>query len=357
MTHALLALALVLAANPPKASRPVTQPPRTYQAGSQTPAPPPGVSTVPQEGRTVVNRVAALLNGEVVTLRDLQDRAGEDLRRASAAPAGAERDQATRRALRRAWEALLAEKLFRAQAVALQLEVSDAQVDSAVDDIKTRNRFDDTQLDLALAGQGLDRAAFKAQIRRELETMQVLNYKVRSRVKVTEEDLRNYYQTHPAAFGGEEELHVRHLLLALAADAPAAAVQAAQAQGARLQQRLQAGEDFAALVREVSKGAGAEVDGDLGWLKRGQIQKQLEDAFVGLADGQVSKLVRSGPGLHLFKLEERRRAGGKTFDQAKEEIRDALVQEQTGSYRDQYLAELKRDAVIELRMAELKDGP
>lgn len=345
MTLAHLALLLALAA-PAKPPRPPTPAP----AGAVAPAPPPGTSSVPKEGRTVLNRVAAVVNGEVITLRDLQERAGEELRRAAAGPA-AEREQATRRALRRAWDALLADRLFRAQAVSLQLEVSDGQVDAAVEDIKTRNHFTDTQLDLALAAQGLDRGTFKAQIRRELESMQVLSYRVRSRIKVTDEDLQNYYQTHPGAFGGEEELHVRHLLLPLAADAAPAAVQAAQGQGERLQKRAQAGEDFTALVREISKGS----DGDLGWLRRGQIQKQLEEAFVGLADGQVSALVRSGPGLHLFKVEGRRRAGGKTFEQAKEEIRETLTQEQSASYREQYLAELKKDAVIELKLPELKD--
>jgi len=351
VTYALLALALAAApAAPPSSAKPAAPAPRTYPGAVNTPAPPPGTSSVPKEGRTVLNRVAAVLNGEVVTLRDLQERAGEESRRAAAAPA-AERDQATRRALRRAWDNLMAERLFRAQAVTLQLEVNDGQVEGAIEDIKTRNRFDDTQLDLALAAQGLDRAGFRAQIRRELESMQVLNYQVRSKVKVSEEDLKNYYQTHPGAFGGEEELHVRHLFLPLAADAAPAAVAAAQGQGERLLKRALAGEDFTALVREVAKGN----DGDLGWLKRGQIQKQLEEAYLGLADGQVSKLVRAGPGLHLFKVEGRRRAGGKTFEQARDEIRETLTQEQTASYRDQYLAELKKDAVIELRAPELQD--
>ena len=75
-----------------------------------------------------------------------------------------------------------------------------------------------------------------------------------------------------------------------------------------------------ALVREVSKGG----DGDLGWLRRGQVQKQLEDAFVGLKDGEVSPLVRAGPALHLFKVEERRAAGGRGFEEAKDEIREIL---------------------------------
>jgi peptidyl-prolyl cis-trans isomerase SurA len=335
-------LAFVLAAVP--AVKPAAAPVAPVTAPAVTPAGPPAA-------RTVIDRVAAVLNGEVVTLRDLQERAGDEWTRAAAMPAGPARDEATRRVLRRAWEAVQAERLFRAQATTLGLEVSDTQVDGAIEDIKTRNQFSDQQLDQALLGQGLDRAAFKAQIRRELESMQVLNYKVRSRVKVTEEDLQNYYKTHPSAFGGQEELHVRLLFLPLAADADAATVRAAEARADRLVQRLTAGEDFTALVKEVSGGQ----DGDLGWLSRGHIQQQLEAAFVGLADGQVSKVVRASSGLHLFKVEGRRATGGKAFEAAKDEIRDTLVQEQTASYREQFLAELKKDAVIELRLAELKD--
>ena len=307
----------------------------------------------PAPPRRVLERVAATVNGELVTLRELQERAGEEWRRADAMPPGPGRDQAVKQVLRRTWEVVVAERLFHAQAAALQMETSDSQVDAAIEDIKRRNRFSDAQLDLALAGQGLDRAAFKVQIRRELESMQVLNYKVRSRVKVSDEDLQHYYKIHPGAFGGDEELHVAHIFLPLAESAPAAAVQAAEAQAARIPQRLAAGEDFAALAREGTKGG--DHGGDLGWLRRGSIQKVLEDAFVNLADGQVSKPVRAGPGLHVFKVLERRRAGGRTFEQAKDEIRELLFQEQSSSYRDQYVAELKRDAVIDVRLPELKD--
>jgi len=295
--------------------------------------------------------VAAVLNGEVVTLRDLEERAGAEWGRVSGLPSGTERAEQTRQVLRRAWDSLLADRLFRAQATTLGLEVNDGQVEGAIEDIKTRNHFSDAQLDQALGAQGLDRAGFRLQIRRELESMQVLNYKVRSRVKVTDEDLQNYYKTHPSAFGGEEELHVRMLFVPLAESAPPAAVQAAQGRVERLQQRLAAGEGFAALVKEVSGGQ----DGDLGWLGRGHSQPQLEAAFAGLADGQVSKPVRAAAGIHLFKVEGRRAAGGKSFEEAREEIRDTLVQEQTASYRDQFIAELKKDAVIELRLADLKN--
>ncbi len=318
------------------------------------PADAPAAAPAPAAPRVLLDRVAATVNGEVITLGELRERAGEEYRRAAAAPEG-ERDRTLKKVLRAAFDVVVAEKLFHAQATELQVEVTDAQVDQAIEAKKTELRLDDRQLDEALAGAGLTRAQYREQIRRDFEIYRILDYKVRGKVKLTDEDLKNWYQTHPAAFGGEEEVRVRHIFLPLAEDASAAEVQRAQAAAERVVQRLAAGEDFAKVAREVSRGPGAEEGGDLGWMRRGTIQKQLEDVALGLADGQVSKVVRAGPGLHLFKAEARRRGGAKSFEEAKEDIRNMLAQEQSASYRDQYVAELKRDAVIQVNMPELKD--
>ncbi|HEY6002666.1 MAG TPA: peptidylprolyl isomerase [Anaeromyxobacter sp.] len=304
--------------------------------------------------REVVDRVAATVNGDVVTLSDLEERAGAEWARVERMDPGPARDEARRAALRRAFDTVVAEKLLSKQAEVLQLEVTDAQIDAAIADIKNRNRFDDAQLDRALADQGLDRATFRQQVRRELETYQVLNYKVRGRVKLSDADVLNYYQTHTQEFGGELELKVRHIFLPLAEGASKAEEEKARALGERVVQRLRTGEDFAKVAREVSKGPSAEEGGDIGWLRRGTVQKQLEDAAFALKDGQVSPLVRAGPGLHILKVEARRTGGGKTFEEAKEEIRTRLYEEQVGSYRQAYIEELKKSALIEVKMPELK---
>lgn len=302
----------------------------------------------------VVDRVAATVDGEVVTLSELQERAGAEWERVEGMETGAARERARQEALRRAFESVLAEKLLARQAAALQLEVTDAQVDAAVQDIKTRNRFDDAQLDQALASQGLDRATFRQQVRRELETYQVLQFKVRGRVKLSEADVRNYYQTHPQEFGGEQEVKVRHLFLPLPEGASKAEEDKARAQAERVLQRLRTGEDFAKVSREVSKGPSAADGGDIGWLRRGTIQKQLEDAAFALKDGQISPIVRAGPGLHILKVEGHRTGGGRSFEEAQEEIRARLYEEQVGTYRQQFIDELKKDALIEVKIPELK---
>jgi len=301
----------------------------------------------------IVDRVAATVEGEVVTLSELAERSGLEWERAERLPEGADRDRARAEALRRAFDLLVAEKLLAKQAKTLQLEVPEAQVDAAVADIKARNHFDDAQLDDALASQGLDRASFREQVRRELETFQVLNQKVRGRVKVSDADVRNYYQTHPQEFEGEEEVRVRHIFLPLGEDASRAEEEKARALGQRVLKRIAGGEEFAKVARETSKGPSAADGGELGWLRRGTIQKALEDAAFALEPGQVSPLVRAGPGLHLLKLEERRRGGGRSLEDASEEIRLRLYEEQVGTYRQQYIEELKRTALIVVKIPEL----
>jgi peptidyl-prolyl cis-trans isomerase SurA len=300
-----------------------------------------------------IDRVAALVDGDVITLSEINERAAGDLRRAELL-SGTERNEARGKALHRALEAVISDRLLQKQAKALGLEVSEGQVDAAIADIKTRNHFDDEGLERALAEQGLDRATFRGQIKRELETYSVMQAKARGRAKITDDDLKNYYQSHPQEFEGETELHVRHIFLPLPESAPPPEVAKAREGGERVLQRLRTGEDFAAVARGVSKGPSASDGGDIGWLRRGTVQRELEDAAFALKDGQFSGLVRAGAGIHILKVEARRVGGAKTFEQAKEEIRNHLLEEQVGQTRQEVLDELRKSAVVEIKDPELR---
>jgi peptidyl-prolyl cis-trans isomerase SurA len=316
--------------------------------GAAAPAPAPSVL------RSTVDRVAATVNGDVITLRELERAAASALAGADQLAPGPERDKARADALRAAFDLLVADRLFKQQVKKLDLEVSEAQVDAQVEAIKEQNHFDDAQLEQALMSQGVTRAAFRERVRGQLQDFAVLQYKVGGRVKVSDQELESYYRSHPQEFGGEDEIHVRHIFLPLAENAPPADVRSVQEEGERVLQRLRSGEDFSKVAREVSRGPSADSGGDLGWLRRGTIQKALEDAIFSLKDGQFSGLVRAGAGVHILEAEAHRKGGGKTFAEAKDQIRDRLVNEQAEGYRAQYVAELRREALIETRLPELK---
>lgn len=302
----------------------------------------------------VLDRVAAVVNGDPVTLSELQERTGAEWRRVQSMKPGEARDQARARILQAALDQMVAERLLEAEAKELGVEAADAQVDAAIEDIKRKNRLDDEQLDRALAEQGLDRPTFRRQLRRDIEAFRILEMKVKTRIKVTDEDVRSWYQAHPKEFAGDEQVRVRHIFVPVPAGASAAEEAGVRAQGELILERLRGGEDFAAVARQASKGPSAAEGGELGFVKRGTIQPELEKAAFALEVGQVSALVRTKSGYHLLKVEERKAGGPRPLDEVKDAIRDRLSSERVETYRAQYLAELRKEAVVEVRLPELK---
>jgi peptidyl-prolyl cis-trans isomerase SurA len=305
------------------------------------------------DDRRPLDRVAATVNGEVVTLSEIQERSGPEYRRAAEMPPGPARDRAVSRALQAAFDTLVAERLLEAEVKAQQLDISDAQVDAAIEDIKQRNKFDDAMFRMALAEQGMDLAAFRVRLRKDLETFQVLNYKVRSRVKVSDEDVRNYYQTHQRELGGEEQVKVRHIFFAVPAGATPQQEARARSEGEQALARLGVGEDFSEVAKRMSQGPSAAEGGDLGWVRKGSIQADLERVAFSLEKGKHSGLLRTKSGFHVLLAEDRKAGSAPPLDEVKDRIREKLTAEQVETYRKQYLDELRREAAIEIRIPEL----
>jgi peptidyl-prolyl cis-trans isomerase SurA len=312
----------------------------------------PAAGAEPQQAPRILNRVAASVNGDVITLRELEARTGSDYEAARQLPAGPERDKAIAKALQLALDQVIAERLFAAQTAALGVETSEQEVDAAIEDIKKRNNFDDETLRQALRGQGLDFATFRQTVKRDIEAMRVLQVKVRSRVKVSDEDVKNYWQTHPQEFEAEPEVHVRHIFVAFTPGSESDEARARRrAEG--LLERVRKGEDFAAVARAESEGPSAADGGDLGWLRRGTIQPELERVAFALPTGGVSDVVRTRAGFQIMKVDDRRGGDPLAFEAVKEEIRNKLVNDQAESYRAQFIEELRRDALIDVKLPEL----
>jgi peptidyl-prolyl cis-trans isomerase SurA len=312
-------------------------------------------STAPD--RRQIDRVAAVVNGEVVTFSELVARSGTEYRRADAMPPGASRDRARAKALQSAFDQVVAERLVEGEAKTLGIEVTEAQIDAAVDDVKKRNNLSDEMLKQALASEGLDLKAYRERLRKDFENHLLIMAKVQNRVKVSDDDIRGYYQSHLSEFAGEEQVKLRLILLSVPAGAPAAEDARVKASGEVLLTRLAAGEDFADLARQVSQGPGASSGGDLGWVKKGTMPIDLERVAFVLAPGQNSGLVRAKTGWIILKAEDKRASKAPPLDEVKDRIREKIGNQQAEIYRKQYIDELKREAVIETKIPELEVSP
>jgi peptidyl-prolyl cis-trans isomerase D len=148
-------------------------------------------------------------------------------------------------------------------------------------------------------------------------------------MEVTEEKLREYYRQHQDEFQAPEERKLRHILIQLAENADQAAVDAARAKAADLEERLAKGEKFEDLAREFSDDPGSkEQGGDLGWISPGLMAKAFEEEAYRLEKGQVSQPVRTPFGFHIIQVVDIRNPDQGSFEILRDEIETAWRRKQ-----------------------------
>jgi len=158
-------------------------------------------------------------------------------------------------------------------------------------------------------------------------------------VEAAEKQARTIYLAHPERFKVGEEVRASHILVA-GKDADA------KAQAERLLSDLKNGADFAALAQERSadKGSGAR-GGDLGFFGKDRMAPEFEAAAFALQKpGELSGVVQTQFGYHIIRLEERKPARTKTFDEARDELVQGIRASAAQDVRAQVAEQIRKDA-------------
>ena len=158
----------------------------------------------------------------------------------------------------------------------------------------------------------------------DIEYIRIDAGEIASGMDVNDADLRAYYDQEIAGgrFVAPPERRARHILIAVEDDGDDSA---ARTQAEQLVERLQAGEDFAALAAEVSDDPGSAPEGgDLGWAQSDAYVGPFADALFSMAEGDLSDPVRTDFGYHVIRLEGIRGGEAKPFDELYDELREEL---------------------------------
>lgn len=155
----------------------------------------------------------------------------------------------------------------------------------------------------------------------DLEYIELAASDLETDVEVTDEALREYYEQEQARFTTEEQRRARHILFT---------GDDAEQRAERALERLNAGEDFAALATELSDDPGTQSQGgDLGWVGRGLLVGPFEDALYEMEVGAVAGPVETSFGYHLIKLEELRAGEVQPFEQVRDELAEEYRQNES----------------------------
>ncbi|MCU0304914.1 MAG: peptidylprolyl isomerase [Thermoanaerobaculales bacterium] len=164
---------------------------------------------------------------------------------------------------------------------------------------------------------------------REIEIMKAfIGGQIAGNVVVTEQEIAEYYAANPTLFDADERVHAYHMIFIVGEDADPAVLQAKRTRAEAARQRaLTSGEDFTTVARELSEGPSAPTGGDLGWVTRDKLVKQLADAVFGLEPGAISEVVQSRFGFHVATISDKRPAERISLEAATPQIEDFLRQQ------------------------------
>ncbi len=154
----------------------------------------------------VVDRIVATIDGEPITLFELQAFSQEMHKRGGADVPASDRAML---------DELVLEKILHKQIEAQGVAASDQQVDAYIASIKERNKLDDAQLKQALAAQGLTWEAYRAQVKTDIERAALINKEIRNKVNVPPEEVERYYKEHIADYGAPGKVQVRLISILL----------------------------------------------------------------------------------------------------------------------------------------------
>lgn len=297
----------------------------------------------------VIDGVAAIVNGEVITLLELE-KAGrlaleEQLRTAPAA----EQERLRREVLTAVLNQLVLARIQTQRARLAGIEVTPAEIDAAIVNIREDNRMSEELLARLLLERGLTREEYRREIGDQIRLSKLVQREIRAKVTATDEEIGAWFNEHRQDWSRPEKIRIRHLLIALPPGASADEVEAARARANALLDRVKSGTDFSALVRAETPGAAAGDDLVSGELSRGELFPALEAAAFPLPIGGVSEPVQSPAGFHLVQVTEKTAAYEPMLEEIRASIEQKIAEHKTRERYDAWLKKLQSEAIVEIR--------
>jgi peptidyl-prolyl cis-trans isomerase SurA len=200
---------------------------------------------------------------------------------------------------------LIVQEIQTQHAKRVGLTVSDEQLNSALQEIASRNKIPFDQLPTALAAQGVDYKQYREGMRKELTLNTLRQRDVIAHINVSPRELEQFLARQQSS-ASNDEFNVSHILLSLPEAATPQQLEEITHKAQDLAARASKGEDFGQLAIANSNSQTALDGGQLGWRKGTQLPQFILDLVAPMKPGQVSAPVRTPSGFHIVKLNERR---------------------------------------------------
>ena len=260
----------------------------------------------PAEAQQGLQRIAAVVNDQVVSMFDLAGRI-----RLTIVSSGLEDTPEIRARLApQILRTLIDEALEVQEAKRLNITVNSSEIDNAMGRIAKQNDMTETQFSNFLKQSGIPLSTLVAQIRAGLSWSKIVAEKIRPSIEIGDDQVQEYLDRLKAS-KDKPEYRLQEIFLAV--DTPQQEEDVRRT-AERLSEQIKRGANFTAVARQFSQSATAAVGGDLGWVEEGALEPEIQRAVDQLKVGEISAPIRTVSGFHLILLREKRQSGAAAAD-------------------------------------------
>jgi peptidyl-prolyl cis-trans isomerase SurA len=298
----------------------------------------------------VADRIVAVVNDEVITLSELNGAFEPYQAKLEASYAGAGRDKALTEARMTLLNRMIDNLLMEQQARKAGIVIRDEEVTGTIGDLLERRKISQDDLRKGLENEGTTLEAYKKGVLDQLMRIKLVQREIKSKVAVSDEEIGEYYRRHREDYEGKDTVRIKQILLSLPKGGGPAVKERLRAEAGAIHKRLLAGEPFELLSAKYSQGPAAAAGGDIGYIEKGVILHEVEEAAFSLPLNQISEVIESPIGFHVIQVIDRRGGGIKAIESVREEIREKIDQEKMEKKFGEWLEDLRSKSHIEMKL-------
>ncbi|PTN12547.1 peptidylprolyl isomerase [Nitrosomonas aestuarii] len=274
------------------------------------------------QDKIVLDRIAAIVNEEVITQKELDNAvttATRNLMQQGIEPP--EPDSMQTQVL----ETLVIKSIQLQHAKEIGMSVSDSELDETIQRIADENKLSIQEFYSVLEQDGISFNKFRHEIRDEIIMARLKERQITSQVNVTEGEIDNFLRTQETSAVGNDEYLLAHILISVTEHMDNTQIHEKSQRAELALEKLQEGADFAHVAAEFSDAPDAMNGGVLDWRPITQMGPTFAQLLSPLEIGEITPVVQSPNGFHIFKLLDRREQENKNVVIDQTQVRHILI--------------------------------
>lgn len=287
----------------------------------------------------VVDRIVAVVNGELITLFELNQRVKPYLERFRGKELGQKEKETILKMKKDVLNKMIEDILIKQRAEEYGIEVTDMEVQNRIRRIKNRNGMAEEEFRKELKRQGMSMEEFSQKIRGDILKHRLISAMVKRKVVVTDEEIKEYYKKHKADFSREKKVKLNLILFPDSVNAK------------EIFEKIKQGKiSFAKAAAEYSVGPQPDEAGDLGNVEWSSMNADFKEALKNKKAGDITPPFEFKDKAALLKVRDIQSGETKPLSEVKDKISDQIYKKKFSRQYEEYLSQLREKAVIDIRL-------